>query len=84
MALQTANSLLITDHYSLNLSFTFQTQVIYISSFIDYSAATIGDYVFPPWAEAIGWFLTMTSVIVMIVHGIVLLYISNGSFIEVS
>ena len=26
-------------------------------TFIDYEASTYGDYVFPGWADGIGWFL---------------------------
>ncbi|KAK0063123.1 sodium- and chloride-dependent glycine transporter 2 [Biomphalaria pfeifferi] len=36
---------------------------IFIFMFIDYKSSTYGDYVYPGWADAMGWFMTLTSVL---------------------
>ena len=50
----------------LNKLFTFLSfqQFIIIFSWADYSGATYGtEYVFPPWANALGWLMALCSVI---------------------
>ncbi|XP_033111858.1 sodium- and chloride-dependent glycine transporter 1-like [Anneissia japonica] len=50
----------------------FITLVILVLSFVFYSSAVYGSYTFPPWAEALGWFLAFVSVAVIpIVGGII-------------
>lgn len=68
----------------LLLFFNFCTQVIYILSFVYYAPASVGDYVFPAWGEAIGWILTMSSICIVIGYGSILVYYANGTVIEVS
>ena len=58
-------------------------QFILIYGFIDYAPASFGDYVFPPWAEAIGWTLAMVSIAVIFVYIAWYLASSEGSFKEV-
>ncbi len=64
------------------LSISFQ--IIMLFNFVDYTAATVGDYVFPPHLEAVGWFLTMTSVIAIVVYAVIHLVRLDGTFIEVN
>ncbi|XP_072040560.1 sodium- and chloride-dependent glycine transporter 1-like [Amphiura filiformis] len=55
---------------------------IFIYGFIDYSPAYFGDYIFPPWAEAIGWILGFVSVVVVFVYMIYPLTMNEGTFKE--
>ena len=59
-------------------------QVIIIFSFVDYTPATMGEYVYPPWAEGIGWTLTMTSILVVIGYAVIYVILApSGSLLEV-
>ena len=52
---------------------------------MDYTPATMGEYVYPPWAEGIGWTLTMTSILVVIGYAIIyVIRLPGGSLLEVS
>ena len=45
----------------------------------------MGEYVYPPWAEGIGWTLTMTSILVVIGYAIIyVIRTPSGSLLEVS
>ncbi|KAH9496362.1 Sodium- and chloride-dependent glycine transporter 2 [Bulinus truncatus] len=41
----------------------FTIGFIFIFMFIDYKGSTYGDYTYPGWADAMGWLMTMASVI---------------------
>ncbi|KAK2163610.1 hypothetical protein LSH36_76g00075 [Paralvinella palmiformis] len=57
---------------------------ILLFTWIDYTPARYGDdYKFPPWADAIGWMMTISSVIwIPIVAGYKIWKEGDGSFIE--
>ena len=55
-----------------------------IFSFIDYTPAVNGIYTFPPWAEAIGWTLTLSSLLYVIGYAAFYLATSEGTLLEVS
>ncbi|XP_072022502.1 sodium- and chloride-dependent glycine transporter 2-like [Amphiura filiformis] len=55
---------------------------IFVFSFVDYEAATVGEYTFPPWGEAIGWLFTVTSLAAVLVYAIIHLYMSHGTVME--
>ncbi|XP_072036793.1 sodium- and chloride-dependent glycine transporter 2-like [Amphiura filiformis] len=53
--------------------------LVIIFSFVDVTAATVGNYVFPPWAQAVGWTLTMSSIVPVIGYAILHLWRIEGS-----
>ncbi|PIK51287.1 putative sodium- and chloride-dependent glycine transporter 2-like [Apostichopus japonicus] len=56
---------------------------VLLATFIDYTPASFGDYIYPPWAQAIGWFLVFTSVACIIFYAIYnLAHLQEGSFVE--
>ncbi|XP_033646292.1 sodium- and chloride-dependent glycine transporter 1-like [Asterias rubens] len=55
---------------------------IMIFSFIDYTPAVNGIYTFPPWAEAIGWTLTLSSLLYVIGYAAFYLATSEGTLLE--
>lgn len=57
--------------------------VVLLFTFIDYTPASFGDYVYPPWAQFIGWFLVFTSVACVIFYAIYnLVHLQEGTFRE--
>ncbi|XP_022109377.1 sodium- and chloride-dependent glycine transporter 1-like [Acanthaster planci] len=55
---------------------------IMIFSFIDYEPAVNGSYVFPPWAEAIGWTLTCSSVVIIMIGVAYQLTLVKGTLMQ--
>ena len=51
-------------------------QVIMIFAWVKYSRVTYGSYVYPRWAEALGWMMTM-FVVVCLLLPIVYMSITN-------
>jgi len=45
-------------------------QAILVFSFVNYEPAMYGKYVYPLWADSVGWMLTMSSVIPIFVVAI--------------
>lgn len=57
--------------------------VVLIYTFVDYVPASFGDYTFPPWAEAIGWTLTMTGLLCIVVYAFYnIIHLQTGSLIK--
>ena len=38
-------------------------QVVLIVNFVDFTPLSVGDYVMPPWAQALGWGMALVSII---------------------
>ena len=55
-----------------------------VFSWADFSLARYGDYIYPDWANALGWVITMTSSVVSVAYVIYRVAKEKGSFIEVS
>ncbi|CAH1781357.1 unnamed protein product [Owenia fusiformis] len=51
-------------------------------SWIEYKPITSGDYIYPVWAEAIGWCMTLSVVLGLFVTMFVMFCITPGSFME--
>ncbi|XP_072039489.1 sodium- and chloride-dependent glycine transporter 1-like [Amphiura filiformis] len=51
---------------------------IFIYSLVDYTGAYVMDYVFPPWAEGVGWALVLMSVVPFFVYFIYYLCSLDG------
>ena len=45
-------------------------QSILVFSFVNYEPASYGKYIYPLWADSVGWLLTMSSVIPIFVVAI--------------
>ncbi|XP_072171202.1 sodium- and chloride-dependent glycine transporter 1-like [Diadema setosum] len=57
--------------------------VIMIFGFVDQVPAYYDDYVFPPWAQAIGWSLTMSSIVLIFVYAAyIVIRQKSGSLME--
>ncbi|XP_072039070.1 sodium- and chloride-dependent glycine transporter 1-like [Amphiura filiformis] len=59
----------------------FCLQTILVFSFVDYTAASMGDYIYPPRAEAIGWTMTMTSVVAVMIYAVVYVCRQEGTLL---
>ena len=59
-------------------------QLILLFTWIDYSGNKYGDYEFPAWANALGWAITFSSVILIPVVAVVKVYQETGTFSAVS
>ncbi|XP_077984966.1 sodium-dependent proline transporter-like [Glandiceps talaboti] len=55
---------------------------VMIFSFIKYSPASYGDYIFPPWAEGVGWAMAMLSVVVIPLYMVLVILRGNGNILE--
>ncbi|KAJ8043609.1 Sodium- and chloride-dependent GABA transporter ine [Holothuria leucospilota] len=55
---------------------------ILIFSIIDYKVVDYDGYVYPPWAEVLGWFFAMVSIICIPLGAIHAMVTSKGSFTE--
>jgi solute carrier family 6 amino acid transporter-like protein 5/7/9/14 len=53
---------------------------ILIFTWFNFSGNKYGDYHFPTWANAIGWFITFSSVIMIPIVAIIKIYNEEGSF----
>ncbi|XP_061105390.1 sodium- and chloride-dependent GABA transporter ine-like [Conger conger] len=56
--------------------------VILVFSVIQFTPATYGSYVYPTWAQGIGWFIAMASIIWIPLAAIHTLWVLPGSFAE--
>lgn len=57
--------------------------VILVSSIVRYSPARYGQtYKYPPWAEGLGWIISLCSIIWIPLAAVHTLYTSKGSFIQ--
>uniref|UniRef100_H2ZX72 Transporter n=2 Tax=Latimeria chalumnae TaxID=7897 RepID=H2ZX72_LATCH len=57
--------------------------IILVSSIIQYTPARYGKlYTYPPWAEVLGWFISLCSIIWIPIGAIHTLYHGKGSFLE--
>jgi solute carrier family 6 amino acid transporter-like protein 5/7/9/14 len=55
---------------------------IMVFSWVDYSKPTMGDYVFPIWAEALGWLMTMVVVCGIVFTAVIMIVITPGGCME--
>uniref|UniRef100_A0A3Q3W523 Transporter n=1 Tax=Mola mola TaxID=94237 RepID=A0A3Q3W523_MOLML len=60
----------------------FLLQVILIFSIIQFKPARYEDYVFPPWAQGVGWVIAMASIIWIPLGSIHTLWVLPGSFMQ--
>lgn len=58
-------------------------QVILIFSIIQFKPARYGDYVFPPWAQGVGWAIALASIIWIPLCAIHTLWVLPGSLMQV-
>nr|XP_019941056.1 PREDICTED: sodium- and chloride-dependent GABA transporter ine-like [Paralichthys olivaceus] len=56
--------------------------VILIFSIIQFKPARYEDYVFPPWAQGVGWVIAMTSIIWIPLCAVHTLWVLPGSFMQ--
>ncbi|KAM9847024.1 sodium- and chloride-dependent GABA transporter ine [Aulostomus maculatus] len=56
--------------------------VILIFSIIQFKPARYGDYVFPPWAQGVGWVIAMASIIWIPLGAIHTLWVLPGSIMQ--
>lgn len=70
--------------YDLRHSFSFfLLQVILIFSIIQFKPARYENYVFPPWAQGVGWVIAMASIIWIPLGAIHTLWVLPGSLMQV-
>lgn len=62
----------------------FLLQVILIFSVIQFKPARYEDYVFPPWAQGVGWVIAMASIIWIPLGAIHTLWVLPGSLMQVT
>lgn len=62
----------------------FLSQVILIFSIIQFKPARYEDYVFPPWAQGVGWVIALASIIWIPLGAIHTLWVLPGSFRQVT
>ena len=58
-------------------------QVILIFSIIQFKPARYEDYVFPPWAQGVGWVIALASIIWIPLGAIHTLWVLPGSLMQV-
>ncbi|XP_076607171.1 sodium- and chloride-dependent GABA transporter ine [Chaetodon auriga] len=56
--------------------------VILIFSIIQFKPARYGDYVFPPWAQGVGWVIAMASIIWIPLAALHTMWVLPGSFMQ--
>lgn len=66
------------------LSFKCFLQVILVFSIIQFKPARYGDYVFPAWAQGVGWVIAMASIIWIPLAAIHTLWVLPGSLMQVT
>lgn len=59
-------------------------QVILIFSIIEFKPARYEDYVFPPWAQGVGWIIALASIIWIPVCAVHTLWVLPGSVLQVT
>ncbi|TNN64984.1 Sodium- and chloride-dependent GABA transporter 1 [Liparis tanakae] len=74
------------DHYTAIVSIMFLAffEVILIFSIIQFKPARYEDYVFPPWAQGVGWVIAMGSIIWIPLGAVHTLWVLPGSFMQVT
>merc|ERR1712004_163610 len=55
---------------------------VLIFSWVDYAPLTDGAYVYPDWANSLGWCMTLTVIVCIVVTPLVLLCMAEGSFTQ--
>lgn len=58
-------------------------QVILVFSIIQFKPARYGDYIFPPWAQGVGWVIALASIIWIPFGAIHTLWVLPGSLMQV-
>jgi len=58
-------------------------QVILVFSVIQFKPARYEDYVYPPWAQAVGWIIALASIIWIPLAAAHTLWVLPGSFAQV-
>ena len=53
-------------------------------TWVDYDGNTYGEYEFPAWANAVGWMITFSSVILIPIVAIIKIYNEEGTLSYVS
>lgn len=61
----------------------FLLQVILIFSIIQFKPARYEDYVFPPWAQGVGWVIALASIIWIPLGAVHTLWVLPGSIMQV-
>ena len=59
-------------------------QVIMVVSWVDFSMARYGDYVYPDWANLLGWIISLSSSIVIMVYISYRIFKEKGPILQVS
>ncbi len=59
-------------------------QVILIFSVIGFTPARYGNYIFPPWAQGVGWVIALASIIWIPLAAVHTLWVLPGSLIQVT
>lgn len=60
------------------------SQVILIFSIIEFKPARYESYVFPPWAQGVGWIIALASIIWIPVCAVHTLWVLPGSILQVT
>ncbi|KAL0194205.1 hypothetical protein M9458_012501, partial [Cirrhinus mrigala] len=56
--------------------------VILVFSVIQFKPARYEDYVYPPWAQGVGWLIALASIIWIPIAAVHTLWVLPGSFTE--
>lgn len=67
-----------------NFTCLFLLQVILIFSIIQFKPARYEDYVFPPWAQGVGWVIALASIIWIPLGVVHTLWVLPGSLMQVT
>lgn len=59
------------------------SQVILIFSIIQFKPARYEEYVFPPWAQGVGWLIALASIIWIPLGAVHTMWVLPGSFMQV-
>ena len=66
------------------MSLLLLSQVLIFFGFLTFTPAQYGDYVFPEWANILGWAMTGTSLLCIVVYAIgFLIFKAEGGLVEV-
>ena len=55
-----------------------------VVSWVDFSMARYGDYVYPDWANLLGWLISLSSSIVILAYITYRIVMEEGSLLQVS
>merc|ERR1712106_1209105 len=53
--------------------------LILVITWVDYDGNTCGEYEFPAWANAVGWMITFSSVILIPIVAVIKIYNEEGT-----